>query len=224
MSPEQSTTKSYARGRALPALVRGDRPGPADGGRPAWAVRALAAAHAIVRRLRFPDHPHGRGEECIRSYNRLYGVGSPPRAWGGEVSPPLTSGERRITPTGVGRSLERRGPHVRFPDHPHGRGEESCAITARKVDDGSPLSRAIEMCPVTVTVPARWWPPDLPGGGHRSGPGPGLGQGFHPLAGEGLGEADAFAAGLAEVGVVQEPVDGRGREGLGHDLVEAGGV
>ena len=50
------------------------------------------------------------------------------------------------------------------------------------------------------------------------------GQGAHPLSGEGLGEADAVAAGLADVGVVQEPVDGGGGQGLGHQLVEPGGV
>ena len=46
----------------------------------------------------------------------------------------------------------------------------------------------------------------------RSG---GSGQGGHPLSGEGLGQADALAAGLAEVGVVQEPVDGGGARVLG---------
>ncbi len=54
----------------------------------------------------------------------------------------------------------------------------------------------------------------------------GLGQGFDPLSGEGLGEPDAVAVGLAEVGVVQEPVDGGGGggQGLGHELVESGGM
>jgi hypothetical protein len=44
------------------------------------------------------------------------------------------------------------------------------------------------------------------------------------LTGEGLAEADAVPGGLADVGVVEEPVDGRGGEGLGHQLVERGGV
>ena len=44
------------------------------------------------------------------------------------------------------------------------------------------------------------------------------------MTGEGLAEADAVAGGLADMRVVQEPVDGRGREGLGHQLVERGGV
>ena len=37
-------------------------------------------------------------------------------------------------------------------------------------------------------------------------------------------EADAVAGGLADVRVVEQPVDGRGREGLGHELVERGRV
>jgi hypothetical protein len=44
------------------------------------------------------------------------------------------------------------------------------------------------------------------------------------LAGECLGLVHGLAGGLADVGVVQEPVDGRGREGLGHELVERGWV
>jgi len=46
----------------------------------------------------------------------------------------------------------------------------------------------------------------------------------HSLACECLGQAHAVAGGLAHVGVVQEPVDGRGGERLGHELVERGGV
>ena len=78
---------------------------------------------------------------------------------------------------------------------------------------------------------------DLPGDGHENCPvvamgsaqllaitGPGWSaQWAHPLAGEGLGEAHAFAAGLADVGVVQQPVDGGGGQGLGHQLVEPAG-
>ena len=39
-----------------------------------------------------------------------------------------------------------------------------------------------------------------------------------------MGEADAVAGGLADVRVVEQPVDRRGREGLGHELVERGRV
>jgi hypothetical protein len=55
---------------------------------------------------------------------------------------------------------------------------------------------------VAVGKTARWWPRDLPGRGHQTCLGGGLGQGVHPLAGHGLGESHAFAAGLADMGVV----------------------
>jgi hypothetical protein len=47
-------------------------------------------------------------------------------------------------------------------------------------------------------------------------------QGDHSFPGEGLGEPDAVTAGLADVGVVHQPVDGGGSLGLGHQLVESG--
>ena len=70
------------------------------------------------------------------------------------------------------------------------------------------------MCPVVAMGSAQCWPPRPGWSGQRA----------HPLAGEGLGEADAVAGRLTDVGVVQEPVDGRGGEGLGHELVERCGV
>ena len=99
----------------------------------------------------------------------------------------------------------------------------------------SKAQKAIDpVCQGTVGS-ARGWSLDLPVDGHVFCPvmamgsahggcghheGPFSGQGRHPLPGEGLGQADGLAGGLADVGVVQEPVDrGRG-EGLGHQLVE----
>jgi hypothetical protein len=70
-----------------------------------------------------------------------------------------------------------------------------------------------ENCPLVATRSARSWPSDVPWGGSS--------QGVHPLAGHGLGEPDAIAAGLADVGVVQEPVDGGGGQCFGHQLVES---
>ena len=63
---------------------------------------------------------------------------------------------------------------------------------------------------------ARWWPGVLPVAQ--------LVQWRHPLAGGGLGEADAVAGGEDDVGVVQEPVDGGVGDGLGHEFVEPGRV
>ncbi len=73
---------------------------------------------------------------------------------------------------------------------------------------------------MAVARGARWRPPDLPSGGRQTCPG-WLAKRDHSLSGDGLGEADAVAAGLADVGVVHEPVDGGGGQGLGHDLVES---
>ena len=63
-------------------------------------------------------------------------------------------------------------------------------------------------------------------GGHEAlQPGWWLGQGFDPLAGGRLREAVAVGAvGDQDVGVVQQPVNGRGRQCLGHQLVKPRGV
>ena len=95
--------------------------------------------------------------------------------------------------------------------------------------------------PPAAMFSPRWWPSVLPiawcaavvaepsaVGARRSGDGRAAsasGQGHHPLAGGGLGEPVAVGAvGDEHVGVVEQPVDGCGGEGLGHQLVEPGGV
>ena len=70
---------------------------------------------------------------------------------------------------------------------------------------------------------ARWWPPDLPGGGHQTGLGLAA-DGHHSFPGEGLGQADAVAGGLAHVRVVHQPVHRGGGQGFGHQLIESGRV
>ena len=49
-------------------------------------------------------------------------------------------------------------------------------------------------------------------------------QGGYPLAVEDLGESDVVGAGLADVGVGDESVDGGGGLRLVHEFVEPGGV
>ena len=78
----------------------------------------------------------------------------------------------------------------------------------------------IRKCPVAVMGGARWRPPDLPSGGRQTCPRL-VSSGGSLLSGDGLGEADAVAAGLADVGVVHEPVDGGGGQGFRHQLVES---
>ena len=78
----------------------------------------------------------------------------------------------------------------------------------------------------------RWRPSVRPAGGRGVVPSGGqlsprrwcwwgLAEGLHPLAGGGLGEPEAVTLGDHDVGVVQQPVDGGGGQGLGHDLVES---
>ena len=43
------------------------------------------------------------------------------------------------------------------------------------------------------------------------------------LAGRRLRQSDAIARREADVGVMQQPIDGSGCQGLGHQLVEAAG-
>ena len=78
---------------------------------------------------------------------------------------------------------------------------------------------------------AQWRPAELPSGGQQNCPlaarcsaRSSVDQWRHPLSGGGLGEADAVTGGEHDVGVVQQPVDGGVGDGLGHQLVEAGGV
>lgn len=85
-------------------------------------------------------------------------------------------------------------------------------------------SGGLETCPLKVTRTARWWLWDLPKaaeGHHR--PGAQL-NGFTPLAGECLCEPHAVTAGLADVRVAEQPVDGAGSQRLGHQLIEPGGM
>lgn len=60
-----------------------------------------------------------------------------------------------------------------------------------------------EICPVVATEPAL-----------------GLAQGDHSFAGRGLGEANALAAGLAEMSVMQEPIDRCGGKGFRYQLAK----
>ena len=78
---------------------------------------------------------------------------------------------------------------------------------------------------------AQWRTVELPVRGHQNCPvvagcsaRRSVGQWRHPLAGGGLGEADAVAGGHDDVGVVEQPVDGGVGDGLGHEFVESGGV
>ena len=86
------------------------------------------------------------------------------------------------------------------------------------------MSMAIHFSPLVVRRSPRWWPRFVPADGRGISPALLVRQGPHPLPGGGLGESVGLAVGDAGVGVVQETVDGRGGQRLGHDLVEPGRV
>ena len=70
-------------------------------------------------------HPHGRGEDWIRSGPVGFHPETPPRAWGRR---PETAGGRlggRNTPTGVGKTSTATKRNTRRRKHPHGRGEDA---------------------------------------------------------------------------------------------------
>jgi transposase len=71
--------------------------------------------------------------------------------------------------------------------------------------------------PWVLPVDGRGGPRGVPGGLRSA-------QGRDPLAGEGVGEADAVAVGDEHVGVVQQPVDQGGGDGAVHELIEPGGM
>ena len=115
-------------------------------------------------------------------------------------------GQRRqglpsIRPDGV--TLEGAGSLRSPPIAPLIDGQVNRDATPQTESPGSslrrrPLSRDIRKCPVAVMRR------DLPGDGHQTCA-QWLAQGDHALSADGLGEADAVAAGLADVGVVHQP-------------------
>jgi len=78
---------------------------------------------------------------------------------------------------------------------------------------GSPHLR-----PLTVPAGGRGFSPPVASGSPRVVEVP------HPLACGGFLQPEGIAINLDDVGMVQEPVHGGGREGLGHDGVEVAGV
>ena len=84
------------------------------------------------------------------------------------------------------------------------------------------VSTAIEKSGWVALFSPGWRPPVFRAGGRVFSRRAGLGgQRDHPLAGECFGEPVGVAFGEDEVGVVQEPVDGRRCEGFRHDRIES---
>ncbi len=94
--------------------------------------RRAAAAHPG------PAHPHGRGEDPHSSSLVTRITGSPPRAWGGQPHPARTVPARRLTPTGVGRTVTAASARLTRTAHPHGRGEDISRPVIESAVIGSP--------------------------------------------------------------------------------------
>ena len=83
-------------------------------------------------------HPHGRGDNFVKSQFSGFADGSPPRAWGQSAARCSASASRRFTPTGVGTISPARRPPPPRTVHPHGRGDNRVCIHAESFLFGSP--------------------------------------------------------------------------------------
>ncbi len=78
-------------------------------------------------------HPHGRGEDLVRSEPMGRHVETPPRAWGRLLDSSADGIRRGNTPTGVGKTGQLSAPHQRDRKHPHGRGEDDGTCSMRGI-------------------------------------------------------------------------------------------
>ena len=83
-------------------------------------------------------HPHGRGDNPVRSERRFFDAGSPPRAWGQSAGVRPGFVQFRFTPTGVGTICPARQVPRQVPVHPHGRGDNNANDAANVQPIGSP--------------------------------------------------------------------------------------
>ena len=81
-------------------------------------------------------HPHGRGEDGKSGQDRDGPTETPPRAWGRLACLSRFLLFFRNTPTGVGKTHEKRVHHTRDGKHPHGRGEDitNGALSATQIE------------------------------------------------------------------------------------------
>ena len=79
-----------------------------------------------------------RGEDPRSSAMVSASAGSPPRAWGGRRHRPGETGERRLTPTCVGRTSSTTRMGASATAHPHVRGEDCAGSSCGVRVSGSP--------------------------------------------------------------------------------------
>ena len=83
-------------------------------------------------------HPHVRGEGKGNQYTTLPPGGSPPRAWGRVGRDRRRDGQRRFTPTCVGKGPTGPPTHRGAGVHPHVRGEGHAHLLELDPLEGSP--------------------------------------------------------------------------------------
>ena len=124
------------------------RPG-SNGGQPFWqgnTPTCVGKTRDFQKwRLWFGKHPHVRGEDTPGRIFSEPKTETPPRAWGRLDSINIYQGNRRNTPTCVGKTSENPGRWIRTQKHPHVRGED--------------LSRWPGRCQKIETPPRAWGRP-----------------------------------------------------------------
>ena len=84
------------------------------------------------------DHPHLRGEYCVKAVLTQAEPGSPPLAWGIPKSTWARTKTERITPTCVGNTQCFLDDDADAKDHPHLRGEYTLVNDDGTLIAGSP--------------------------------------------------------------------------------------
>ena len=118
----RATRREFAQGRLTPTGV----------GRTGGAGRRAAGT---------PAHPHRRGDDSGTPNATRISVGSPPRGWGVQQDRLELADERRLTPTGVGRTARRTAPRIFRRLTHHGRGKDDQSLGDEVGRVGSPHGR-----------------------------------------------------------------------------------
>ena len=84
-----------------------------------------------------PEHPHGRGENRLRTSGSTTHSGTSPRAWGKRIGNTVVKIHRRNIPTGVGKTADDYSSSWGCTEHPHGRGENFARRASGKMKKGT---------------------------------------------------------------------------------------
>ena len=105
------------------------------------------------------DHPRVRGEKGEHHAERIFGLGSPPRARGEAEAGAPADAAAGITPACAGRSHRRTFRHRRGGDHPRVRGEKRDGYLWAADGAGSPPRARGEATPASCSSHPQGSPP-----------------------------------------------------------------